>query len=44
MPKTDVYETVTNRILALLESGVRPWACPWMRVMNAAWSGATGKR
>jgi antirestriction protein ArdC len=27
--KTDVYERVTNSIVASLESGVRPWHKPW---------------
>ena len=27
--KTDVYERITNRIVAELEQGVRPWLQPW---------------
>ncbi len=27
--KSDLYETVTNRIVASLEQGVRPWMQPW---------------
>ena len=27
--KTDVYQTVTNKIIASLEQGVRPWSKPW---------------
>jgi antirestriction protein ArdC len=27
--KTDVYERITNRIVAELEQGVRPWLKPW---------------
>ncbi|MCJ9669010.1 MULTISPECIES: ArdC family protein [unclassified Neorhizobium] len=27
--KKDIYETVTNRIIADLEKGVRPWMQPW---------------
>lgn len=27
--KTDIYETITNRIVADLEKGVRPWMQPW---------------
>lgn len=29
MPKTDVYELVTNRVIEQLETGVIPWARPW---------------
>ncbi len=34
MAKFDVYEEVTNQIIAALEQGVKPWECPWQR--NAA--------
>lgn len=27
--KTDVYQRVTNRIIEMLEAGVRPWHKPW---------------
>ena len=27
----DIYQMVTDRIIAALESGVKPWACPWDR-------------
>ncbi|RJL69560.1 ArdC family protein [Dickeya dianthicola] len=27
--KTDIYQTVTDSIIAALETGVKPWACPW---------------
>lgn len=30
--KTDIYQTVTNNIIAALEAGVKPWSCPWQRV------------
>lgn len=30
--RTDVYQTVTDNIIATLEAGVKPWACPWQRV------------
>ncbi|WP_434717855.1 zincin-like metallopeptidase domain-containing protein [Raoultella ornithinolytica] len=30
--KTDIYQTVTNNIIATLEAGVKPWSCPWKRV------------
>lgn len=29
--KTDIYQTVTDSIIATLETGVKPWACPWQR-------------
>lgn len=28
-PRRDLYAEVTQRILAALAQGVRPWACPW---------------
>lgn len=28
-PRTDVYEEVTNQIIAMLEEGARPWAPRW---------------
>lgn len=30
--KTDIYQTVTNKIIAGLEAGLKPWFCPWKRV------------
>ncbi|AZL83568.1 DUF1738 domain-containing protein (plasmid) [Aliivibrio salmonicida] len=27
----DIYQMVTDRIIAALENGVKPWACPWDR-------------
>ena len=27
--RTDVYEKITNQIVAALEQGVRPWHQPW---------------
>lgn len=30
--KTDIYQTVTDSIVAALEAGVKPWVCPWQRV------------
>ncbi len=30
--KTDIYQTITNNIIAALEAGVKPWSCPWQRV------------
>ena len=29
--KTDIYQTVTDNIIAALEAGVKPWKCPWKR-------------
>ncbi|HDR2836474.1 TPA: DUF1738 domain-containing protein [Enterobacter mori] len=34
--KTDLYQTVTDGIIAALESGVKPWVCPWVRNGAAA--------
>ncbi|EIY5086557.1 DUF1738 domain-containing protein [Klebsiella variicola] len=30
--RTDIYQAVTDNIIAALESGVKPWSCPWHRV------------
>ena len=40
--KFDMYEEVTNRIVAELENGYIPWLKPWTGT-NGAWSRATGK-
>ncbi len=29
--RTDIYQTVTDSIIAALETGVKPWVCPWQR-------------
>lgn len=29
--KIDIYQTVTDSIIEALESGVKPWVCPWVR-------------
>ena len=42
MAKFDMAKEVTNRVIALLESGVIPWEKPWVG-SNGAWSRATGK-
>ncbi|HCM9655503.1 DUF1738 domain-containing protein [Enterobacter mori] len=34
--KTDIYQTVTDSIVQALESGVKPWVCPWVRNGTAA--------
>ncbi|HRN64121.1 MAG TPA: zincin-like metallopeptidase domain-containing protein [Alicycliphilus sp.] len=31
MSKTDLYQSVTDRIVAALEAGAPPWVCPWVR-------------
>ena len=33
-PKTDIYQTVTDSIISALEAGVKPWSCPWQRVLG----------
>lgn len=42
MGKFDMYATVTERIISILESGVIPWEKPWIGSCGA-WSRATGK-
>ena len=32
--KTDIYQAITNKIIAALEAGVKPWSCPWKRVQG----------
>ncbi|SUQ57185.1 DNA primase TraC [Raoultella terrigena] len=32
--RTDIYHTVTKNIIAALEAGVKPWSCPWQRVLG----------
>ncbi|MEL5516149.1 zincin-like metallopeptidase domain-containing protein [Serratia bockelmannii] len=32
--RTDIYQTVTDNIIAALEAGVKPWSCPWQRVSD----------
>ena len=29
MPKFDLYQSVTDRIIAAIEAGTPPWRCPW---------------
>lgn len=41
--KFDAYQMVTDRICALLQQGIKPWAKPWNSVMDCAWSGQTGR-
>lgn len=30
--RTDIYQTITDKIIAALEAGVKPWSPPWQRV------------
>lgn len=40
--KFDAYQMVTDKICALLESGLIPWVKPWSSAVNGAWSRSTG--
>lgn len=31
MARIDIYQDVTDKIIAALEAGVSPWSCPWKR-------------
>ena len=39
----NVYQIVTDRIIAELEKGIIPWERPWTGVRDGAFSRATGK-
>lgn len=41
--KFDAYQMVTDRICALLEQGLKPWAQPWTSAVSSAWSGNDGR-
>ena len=41
--KFDAYQMVTDRICALLEQGLKPWAKPWTSAVSCAWSGNDGR-
>ena len=41
--KFDAYQMVTDRIVALLEQGLKPWAQPWTSAVALAWSGNNGR-
>lgn len=43
--KFDAYQMVTDRIIALMENGIIPWARPWTGVnaCNGAWSRRDGR-
>ncbi|HCI5999597.1 TPA: DUF1738 domain-containing protein [Klebsiella variicola subsp. variicola] len=30
--RTDIYQTVTDSVIAAFDAGVKPWSCPWQRV------------
>jgi len=38
-PKRDVYQEITDRVIAALERGVNPWRKPWTSTGSAAASG-----
>lgn len=45
MNQNHLYETITARILAALEQGVKPWTCPWDRTGSGPllpWNPKTG--
>lgn len=44
MEKFDAYQMVTDRITALLEQGLIPWARPWSSVAACAWSHNDGRQ
>ena len=39
----NVYQMVTDRIIAELQKGIIPWEKPWTGVQSGAISGTTGK-
>lgn len=40
----NIYEVVTNKIIAQLEQGTIPWQKPWFSVNHGAWNGVTGRK
>ena len=36
MKRADVYEIITERILALMDKGVNPWRKPWQTIQRCA--------
>lgn len=36
MSRTDLYQSVTDRIVAALQEGTAPWVCPWQRSPDQA--------
>lgn len=43
MAKVNVYEIVTDRIIAEMEKGIIPWQKPWTGTRDGAYSRSTGK-
>ena len=43
MAKFNVYQAVTDRIIAQLEQGIIPWHKPWNAVKNGAFNRVSGK-
>jgi antirestriction protein ArdC len=43
VPRIDLYQDVTNRIIQALEAGTTPWICPWVGGDPAATNLSTGK-
>ena len=43
MAKFNVYQAVTDRIIAQLEQGIIPWHKPWSGVANGAFNRVSGK-
>jgi antirestriction protein ArdC len=41
--KLNVYEAVTDRLIAQLDQGIIPWSKPWTGRADGAISGTTGK-
>ena len=41
--KFDIYEMITERVIAQMEKGQIPWKQPWFNVNDGAFSRATGK-
>lgn len=43
MAKFDAYQMVTDKIIALMESGIIPWERPWQGIATSAWSRSSGE-
>lgn len=39
----DIYQMITDRLIAELEAGIIPWSRPWTGCAEGAFSGATGR-
>lgn len=42
-PKADIYQEITDQVIALLEQGVAPWSKPWNAELGIPRSMSTGK-